>query len=103
MANQLSLNPWVIDTTVGTLAAPVILYPGNIRHGQIEYVEYTAATDFCAVFDRYGHLVAYLHGESTLRTVRTGMIGWVYGMQVPTQNELGVTNLPSGKIIFYYE
>lgn len=101
--NVMNANPWVIDTPQGTAATPFILYQGNIQHAQIEYVDYTSPGDFCEVWDRYNNLIARLVGKPDLSTVRTGRMGWSYGMQVPTQDQYGKQNLRSGKILFYYE
>jgi|SRR5215831_3342876 len=100
MANQLTVNPWVIDTPV---AAGVILFAGDLHNTQVEYVGYTADTDTVEVLDRYGNLVASLNGASDLRTVRTGRIGWIHGFTVRTTKLDSTTNMPTGKLICYFE
>ncbi len=98
MANYLGANPWVVDTPT-----PLVLYPGTMHNAQIEYVDYTDANHIAEIQDRDGRLLARLKGSADLTTVRTGKIGWVYGLKVPVQDSHGVNNLLSGKIIIYFE
>lgn len=102
MANQLASNPWIVDTPSATP-----LYLGNMPHVQIEYVDYSAATDIVEVQNRLGRTIAMLTAASDFRTVRTGRMGWVYGVLVPltTLNNAGtsVTNLAHGRLLIYFE
>jgi hypothetical protein len=88
MANQLASNPWSIDTPS---ASP--LYLGNMPHVQIELVNYNVATIIAEVQNRYGRTIAFLTADSDFTTVRTGRMGWVYGVLVPltTVNAAGTT------------
>lgn len=97
MANQLASNPWIIDTPSNT-----VLFQGRMPHVQVEYVGYAAA-GVAEIQDRNGRTVAILTAATDLRTVRSGRIGWVEGLKVPTTTTAGPANLPSGKLILYYE
>lgn len=98
MANQLSTNPWIIDTPSNN-----VLFDGRIPHIQVELVAYGTTAVVAEVQDRYGRMVALLDGLATGQTVRTGRIGWVQGFKVPLLTTAGGTNLSSGKLIVYYE
>lgn len=98
MANQLSTNPWVIDTPSDN-----VLFQGMMPHIQVELVGYGTTAVVAEVQDRNGRMVALLDGLATGQTVRTGRIGFVQGLKVPLQTTAGGTNLSSGKIIIYYE
>jgi len=104
MANQLSTNPWSIDTPSATP-----LYLGNMPHVQIEWIDYSSATtsDVVEVQNRYGRTIAFLTADSDFTTVRTGRMGWVYGVLVPltTTNSAGtsVPNLAHGRLLIYFE
>ena len=98
MANQLSSNPWIIDSTSAT---PYFL--GTMQHAQIEYIDYTSAQHHVEVQDRLGRIIARLKGDADLHTVRTGRMGWIYGLMVPPTDSDGATNLQSGRIVVYFE
>jgi len=98
VANQLAANPWLIDTTSTTP-----LYQGTMHNVQVEYVDYTAETNTVEVQDRDGRVVAVLNGASDLRTVRTGRIGWIYGLKVPPTDSLARANMATGRLIVYIE
>ena len=98
MANYLGANPWVIDTPT-----PDVLYQGTMHNTQIEYVDYVNPQHHVEVQDRDGRLLARLKGDADLHTVRTGRIGWVYGLRVPIVDSDGVDNMQSGKVILYFE
>jgi len=98
MANQLAANPWLIDTPSAT---PLFL--GTMHNTQIEYIDYTADTDIVEIQDRDGRVVAVLNGAVDLRTVRTGRIGWIYGLKVPITDSLARANMPHGRILVYFE
>jgi hypothetical protein len=72
-------------------------------HVQIEYTDYSDYTHHVEIQDRLGRLVAYLRGKPSLETVRTGAIGWVYGLKIPVLDSDGLNNLESGRLILYYE
>ncbi len=81
MANKLSINPLRIDTP-----GAAVLIPTNIKVKHIEFVGFASGTDSCIVEDRYGNVITELLGAAAGGdgVVRTGNIGWVYGIQVPT-------------------
>lgn len=95
---QLSTNPWIID-----VVSDAIIFDGAMPHTQMEYIEYTDSSHSVEVQDRYNRPIAYLKGTPDLRTVRTGRMGWVYGVKVPPVNSFGQPNLQSGRLILYFE
>ena len=98
MANQLAANPWLIDTPSATP-----MYLGTMHAVQIEYIDYTADTDTVEIQDRDGRVIALLNGAVDLRTVRTGRMGWVYGLKVPLTDSLARANMAHGRILVYFE
>lgn len=100
--NQLASNPWIITSTSDTP-----MFQGNMPHVQIEYVDYDNSAHVAEVQDRNGRTIAYLKGDTDFKTVRTGRMGWMYGVMVPsmTTDSQGnpVTNLASGRLIIYFE
>lgn len=101
MVNQLASNPWII-----AVPSDSVLHDGAMPHVQIEYVDYDntkAIPDHVEIQDRMGNTVAYLKGKGNGETVRTGRIGWVYGLKVPVTDSDGQPNMPSGRLILYYE
>lgn len=98
MANQMSTNPWIVDT-VGA----AILWDGILHNVQVEYIDYASADDHVEVQDRNNRIVARLKGAADLRTVRTGKIGWVQGMKVPVLDSDGNPNMGTGKVLVYFE
>lgn len=106
MANQVTVNPWVIDTTVPNINTPGYLGPihdAEMHNCQVEYIEYTDASHFVEVQDRYGNVVARLKGALDLKTVRTGRVGWIHGFTVPQFDQQGNPNMQSGKLVCYFE
>lgn len=99
MANQLSSNPWILDTTSDT----TILWNHPLQHVQVEYYDYTNETDSVELQDKNGHTIWRGKGLNTLATVRSGRVGWVEGLKLPTTNSDGGGNMLSGKVIVYFE
>jgi len=89
MANNLTSNPWNLDTASTTDLHPV----GPVFIGQIEFYDYTSDTDTCTLTDRNGVVVWKGNGTSDLQTVRSGMIGWTLGLKL--------TTLSAGKVLVY--
>lgn len=90
MANILSTNPWNIDTP-----GAGILKSGALKLKHIEFYGYAAATDKVIIQNRFGTVIAQLSGTTDLQEVRTGAIGWVDGLIVPT--------ITSGKCLIFYD
>lgn len=90
MANQLAANPMKIDTP-----GPGVLFSSNMKLRHIEFTGYAATSDKAIVTDRYGNIIAELSATTDLQEVRTGNVGWVYGLIVPT--------LTSGIVLVYFE
>jgi hypothetical protein len=92
MANKLAQNPMYIDTPSST---PIVTTAYKIRH--IEFVGFGADTDQCIVENANGITIAELLGASAGGdgAVRTGSVGWVDGIIVPT--------LTSGVCLIYVE
>jgi hypothetical protein len=100
--NQVASNPWII---VETNDNPI--FQGNMPHVQIEYVDYVNSAHVAEIQDRYGRTIAYLKGDTDMKTVRTGRMGWMYGVTVPTftTDAFGnpIQNMASGRLIIYFE
>lgn len=80
MANNLTTNPWVIDT-----AGAALLWPATVFVDHFEFANYTADTDTVVVKNRAGINAWSDNGASDLRTIRSGHIGAVHGgLSVPT-------------------
>jgi hypothetical protein len=61
---------------------PIFTHMVKVEH--IEFVGYTVETHVCAVQDRQGRKVWDGNGKSDLSAERSGKIGWVDGLVVPT-------------------
>lgn len=90
MANNLTQNPMYIDTPS---AVPIILTAYKLKH--IEFVGYANYSDKAIVTNLLGHTLAELTSAADLQEVRTGNIGWVDGIVVPT--------LTSGAVLIFFE
>jgi hypothetical protein len=92
MANNLAPNPMYIDTP-GTS----VLCATDQKLKHIEFVGFSGDTDSCVVEDRFGNVICELTGASAGGdgAVRTGTIGWVYGIKV--------TTLTSGACLIFRE
>lgn len=88
MANSITTNPWILDTTGAT-----VLWPSRVKINNIEFAGYAVDTDNCLVQDKHGRTVWIGNGSSDLQTVRSGKIGWVDGLILNT--------LTSGKVYVY--
>jgi hypothetical protein len=74
MANEITGNPWTLDTTgLG------LVWQGNIRVDHFEMIDYTADADVVVLKDQAGRVVWEGNGAVDLRPVKSGSIGWVYG------------------------
>lgn len=89
MANRLTENPFVIDT-----AGAAAIFKTNIQVEYFEFVGYNLDTDNVIVQDGAGNLIWQENGASDLRNVRSGRIGWVQGLTVPT--------LSAGKLLVFF-
>lgn len=85
MANQLTVNPWVLDTV---MAAPYKPYV-NIR--DITWTDQVAAGDALVIKDGNGNIIVDAKASAANVYERFGKIGWVNGLQL--------TTLTSGKVI----
>lgn len=94
MANQFATRQWFIDTPFSTPAQlPQSGAPLKIQ--QFEFMGYGVVTDEVIVEDRNGNVIWEGHGEAALNTVRSGKVGNVNGLTVPT--------LTAGQLIVYIE
>lgn len=80
MAAQLSANPW----TVAAADAGTVNITGKVKIRHIEFVGYNAITDVCEVTNTNGLVIWDGHGAADFEVVRSGPIGWVTGVKVPT-------------------
>lgn len=90
MANRLTENPFVIDT-----ASANVLFKGNIEVDYFEFTGYALDTDNVIVQDNAGNLIWQENGASDLRNVRSGHVGYIRGLIVPT--------LTSGKLLVFFK
>lgn len=73
MANDISRNPWRIDTpATGVNVWLSAVIPGVIH---FEFVGYTVAASKAVINDLDGKLICQLSGASDLEEVRSGRIG----------------------------
>lgn len=80
MANNITQNPWVIDT-----ASPSLIWTGGAKISHIEYVGYTLDTNIAVIKNQAGQIICQLDGAADLEEVRSGKIGWVQGGIAVTQ------------------
>jgi hypothetical protein len=92
-------NPWVV-TAADVAAGPVTVWPltGKVHIYQIEFEQYTNASDTATVNQANGKSFAFLHGAGDLQTVRTGNVGWADGIVVP---QAGIT--ATGTVRIYHK
>lgn len=92
MANHLAQNPMSIDTPSPT---PIVTGSYKIRH--IEFVGFAADTDSAIITNGNSRVITELLGASAGGdgTVRTGNVGWVDGIIVPT--------LTAGIVLIFFE
>lgn len=91
MANDVTGNPWVLDTPGAGL-----VWTGNVKIANAELAGYAADADNAILKDAAGRVVAVLNGSVDLQTVRTGKIAWVNG-------GLAIPTLTSGKVYVYLD
>ena len=85
MANNLTSNPWVIDTPGVT-----VLFKTDVFVEHMEFVDYSVQGSQCVVQDRFGKTVWKALGAADLEEVRSGKIGEIYGLVVPTLQNSGI-------------
>lgn len=92
MANKLAQNPMNVDTPSPN---PIVTGSYKIRH--IEFVGFAADTDSAIVTNKNGDIITELLGAAAGGdgVVRTGTIGWVDGIVVPT--------LTAGIVLIFFE
>lgn len=88
MANDLRRNPWIIDTP-----GAGVLYSSRIFVKQFQFMQYLNDTDNVVVQDKNGREVWAENGAADLETVRSGAVGAIEGLIVPT--------LVNGKLLIY--
>lgn len=84
MANNITQNPWVIDT-----AGAGLIWTGGAKISHIEFVGYTSDVDVCVVKNQAGQVICQLNGSDDLEEVRSGKIGWIQGGVAVTQIDGG--------------
>lgn len=92
MANHLAQNPMNVDTPSPN---PLVVGAYKIRH--IEFVGFAASTDSAIVTNGNGRIITELLGATAggEGVIRSGNIGWVDGIIVPT--------LTSGVVLIFFE
>jgi hypothetical protein len=88
VANDLTSNPWVVDT-----ASATVIFKHNIKVRHMEYSLYGAQPNQCIVKDQTGKVVWSATGAADLSEVRSGNIGWINGLAVPTLDGGGILRL----------
>jgi hypothetical protein len=88
MANSLTTNPWVIDT-----AGAAILFNGDVYVKHFEFAGYSAQFSAVSVQDRFGKVIWSATGAQDLTEVRSGDVGWVHGIAVPTLENSGILRI----------
>jgi hypothetical protein len=89
MANDISANPWKIDT-----ASANVIYAFQMKITNIIWADYTlGGAQTLVVQDANGkQIVQMVTGTSTTAApLQTGFIGWVRGLKVPTLGSGEVT------------
>lgn len=99
MTAQLINNPFSFSP--GDPSATV-LFTNRMRITQIEFAGYDTATDSVEVQNSLGQIVWTSTGNADLSTVRSGCIGWIYGLLVPANTSKAVVNIPSGQLLVYF-
>ena len=88
MANDMSTNPWILDTTK---TAPEDPFRCTVYVDHFEWVEYTGDTDTVTIKNGAGKEIWKANGASDLQEVRSGHVGTVFG-------GLFVSAMTAGKI-----
>lgn len=91
MANYTGGNPWRVDTP-----GAAIICNTDVKINHFEFSGYAAQGNQCIVQDRFGHTVWQATGAADLEEVRSGRVGEVYGLSVPTLAGGGV-------LLIYFE
>ena len=86
MANNITTNPWILDTTTTSVIWPCTLYVDHY-----EFVDYTNDMDTCTIKNGAGVEVWKANGASDLEEVRSGKVGVVHG-------GLYLSQLSAGKV-----
>ncbi len=88
MANSMTTNPWVVDT-----AGASILFTPDVEVRHFEYTGYAAQGSNVTVQDRFGKNIWVGLGAADQEEVRSGPIGWVHGISVPTLQNGGILRI----------
>ena len=88
MANSLGSNPWVIDT-----ASASVICSTDVAVRHFEFAGYAVQGNNCIVQDRNGKTVWAATGAADLEEVRSGPVGQIYGIVVPTLEGGGVLRI----------
>lgn len=100
MTAQLINNPWTFNPGDPSAAIVALM---RMKIVQVEYVGYTSASDTVEIQNQLGQIVWAGDGKTDLDTVRSGRIGWINGLLVPVLTSQGLTNIPSGQLLIYFE
>lgn len=85
MANNLTSNPWVIDT-----AGAATLYVTDIFVEHFVFTGYSTAGNQVVVQDRFGKTVWVGIGDSLLEDIQSTKIVYMHGIAVPTLQGGGI-------------
>jgi hypothetical protein len=84
VANILTTNPWSLDGTgLGT-----VLVANEIKLKHFEFVNYgNGQSSIVKLADRFGHVLWYCTGDTDGVNQRSGVLGWVHGLQEITHTD----------------
>lgn len=86
---DITSNPWVI-TAADVAAGPVTVWPYVCIIENIQFEQYTNATDTATINQFNGKSLAFLRGAADFETVKTNRLGIANGIVIP-QNGITAT------------
>lgn len=93
MANDITSNPWVLDTTTSSPLLP----SSNVYVSHFEFVGYTNSTDICQIKNAAGLVVWQGQGSTDLQPDHSGRIGTVHSGLYLSRLDSGVVRVFLGK------
>lgn len=94
---DITSNPWVV-TAADVASAPVVVWPYTCIIENIQFEQYTNATDSATIQQANGKDFAYLHAASDSETVKTNKLGIAMGIKIP---QAGITT--TGTVRIYHK
>lgn len=94
---DITSNPWVI-TAADVASAPVVVWPYFCFIENIQFEQYTNATDTATIQQANGKDFAFLAAASDKETVKTNRLGPAFGIKIP---QAGIT--ATGTVRIYHK